>query len=45
VGAPTWARFDPPFVPWFLRRNEVLQEVAGQSDHEVDHEVDHQVDR
>ena len=45
VGAPTWARFDPPFVPWFLRRNEVLQEVAGQSDHEVDHQVDHQVDR
>lgn len=28
VGGPTWARFDPPFVPWFLRRNEVLQEVT-----------------
>lgn len=27
-GAPTWARFDPPYVPWFLRRNEVLQQVA-----------------
>jgi hypothetical protein len=27
VGAPMWARFDPPFMPWFLRRNEVVQEV------------------
>jgi hypothetical protein len=24
VGATTFARFDAPFVPWFLRRNEVL---------------------
>jgi len=24
VGEPTWARYDPPFKPWFLRRNEVL---------------------
>ena len=23
-GAPVWARYDPPFMPWFLRRNEVL---------------------
>ena len=21
---PVWARYDPPFMPWFLRRNEVL---------------------
>lgn len=24
VGKPVWARYDPPFMPWFLRRNEVL---------------------
>ena len=23
-GEPVWARYDPPFMPWFLRRNEVL---------------------
>lgn len=23
-GAEMWARYDPPFTPWFLRRNEVL---------------------
>jgi hypothetical protein len=28
VGSPRWARFDPPFMPWFLRRNEVVQDVA-----------------
>lgn len=28
VGAPRFARFDPPFKPWFLRRNEVLQDVS-----------------
>ena len=22
------ARFDPPFTPWFLRRNEVVQDVT-----------------
>jgi len=27
VGEPVWARYDPPFMPWFLRRNEVLIEV------------------
>jgi len=27
VGAPRFARFDPPFKPWFLRRNEVAQDV------------------
>lgn len=27
MGAPRFARFDPPFTPWFLRRNEVLQDV------------------
>jgi SOUL heme-binding protein len=28
TGAPRFARFDPPFKPWFLRRNEVVQDVA-----------------
>jgi hypothetical protein len=26
-GAPVWARYDPPWKPWFLRRNEILLEV------------------
>ena len=28
VGAPRYARFDPPWTPWFLRRNEVVLRVA-----------------
>lgn len=27
VGPPRFARFDPPFKPWFLRHNEVIQDV------------------
>jgi hypothetical protein len=27
LGEPVWARYDPPFKPWFLRRNEILIEV------------------
>ena len=23
-GEPVWARYDPPFKPWFMRRNEIL---------------------
>ena len=23
VGEPTWARYNPPFMPWFLRTNEI----------------------
>lgn len=26
-GTPVWSRYDPPFMPWFLRRNEVQVEV------------------
>jgi len=29
VGAPTWARYNPPITPWFLRRNEILLPLAG----------------
>ena len=28
VGSPTWAKYNPPFMPWFLRRNEILIPVA-----------------
>ena len=24
AGSPRWARYDPPFKPWFMRRNEIL---------------------
>lgn len=27
VGEPVWARYDPPVMPWFLRRNEILVPV------------------
>ncbi|MEB8326011.1 hypothetical protein NGF75_08425 [Dietzia kunjamensis] len=26
-GRPRFARFDPPFTPWFLRQNEFVQDV------------------
>lgn len=29
VGQPVWARYDPPFMPWFLRRNEILVRVQN----------------
>ena len=29
VGEPVWARYDPPFMPWFLRTNEILIEIAS----------------
>jgi hypothetical protein len=28
AGSPRFARFDPPFKPWFLRHNEVVQDVV-----------------
>ena len=27
-GDPVWARYDPPFKPWFMRRNEILIPVS-----------------
>ncbi len=32
VGEPVWARYNPPFTPWFMRRNEILIPVAAGSD-------------
>ena len=32
LGNPRFARFDPPYRPWFLRRNEVVQDVEGPGD-------------
>lgn len=29
TGEPVWARYNPPFTPWFLRRNEILIPVAA----------------
>ena len=29
IGEPVFARYNPPFMPWFLRRNEVLIPVQG----------------
>jgi hypothetical protein len=30
VGAPVWARYNPPFMPWFMRKNEILIPVHIQ---------------
>ena len=27
IGEPVWARYNPPFIPWFLRRNEIIVEI------------------
>jgi effector-binding domain-containing protein len=28
IGDPAWARYDPPVMPWFMRRNEILIPVS-----------------
>ena len=30
-GTPRWARYDPPFMPWFLRKNEILIPICDSS--------------
>jgi len=29
AGGPVWARYNPPFMPWFLRHNEILIPIQG----------------
>ena len=33
VGEPVFARYDPPYMPWFLRRNEIQIPVLGPAAH------------
>ena len=28
AGEPVWARYNPPFTPWFMRRNEILVPIT-----------------
>jgi hypothetical protein len=30
IGDPVWARYNPPFTLWFLRRNEILIPIASE---------------
>ena len=32
VGDPVWARYNPPFTLWFLRRNEILIPIDAKTD-------------
>lgn len=32
IGAPVIARYNPPFTPWFLRRNEIQIEIKPSQD-------------
>ena len=32
VGGPVWARYNPPFTPWFMRRNEILIPIKTGAD-------------
>ena len=31
MGKPIWARYNPPFTPWFMRRNEILIPVESEN--------------
>ena len=42
TGSPEWARYNPPFWPWFMRRNEIqveVRELGGSSTTLVDNFV------
>lgn len=32
AGDPVWARYNPPFIPWFMRRNEILIPLAADAE-------------
>jgi effector-binding domain-containing protein len=32
AGDSIWARYNPPFTPWFLRRNEILIPIEEKAD-------------
>jgi DNA gyrase inhibitor GyrI len=36
LSEPIWARYNPPFTPWFLRRNEILISVVSAEKREND---------
>ena len=36
VGDPIWARYNSPFTPWFLRRNEILIPIASDTNQKTD---------
>jgi hypothetical protein len=31
IGEPIWARYNAPFIPWFMRRNEILVPIKNTS--------------
>lgn len=35
VGDPIWARYNTPFTPWFLRRNEILISIDTSTEEQV----------
>jgi len=39
AGGPIWARYDPPFKPWFLRTNEIMLPVMP-ADRELNSECE-----
>ena len=39
LGPAEWARYDPPFKPWFMRRNEVLIPIGKDAAPELRYET------
>jgi hypothetical protein len=35
IGDPIWARYNPPFTPWFLRRNEILIPISPDANPDI----------